>query len=313
MKTMGRNVKGLVLLMAAVSGGVGGAAWAEVGTTSTRPQGEIAMVDPSSTATATEPAEEYDFGNFSSETLVAKAWGALEGGEYEAVEAYAAKCISLYEAKALAQQESLADFAPKEEAFGQWALNDVATAYFIVGKARLAQGRVAEAQEAFNTVIERFAFAQCWDPKGWFWKVAQGAADQLATIGTPYDFGDYTSQTLTTKAWQALDAQDHTGVELYAKKCIELYEHDAQAQQASLTDFAPKDKAFDQWALNDVATCYFILGESLMAQRRFPEAKATFERVVSDFSFAQCWDPKGWFWKIAVGARGRINKILAES
>jgi hypothetical protein len=131
-------------------------------------------------------------------------------------------------------------------------------------------------------------------------------------MGTAYDFGDYTSQTLTTKAWQTLAKDDHKGVELYTKKCIELYEEEAKKQQASLTEFAPKDKAFNYWALNDVATCYFILGESLMAQNRHQEAKAAFERVVKDFSFAQCWDPKGWFWKVAVGSRGRLNKITAE-
>ena len=97
------------------------------------------------------------------------------------------------------------------------------------------------------------------------------------------------------------------------KKCVYLYEAKALEQQAALTGFAPKEKAFDNWALNDVATSSFIFGESLMAQKRFAEAKQAFERVVNDFGYAQCWDPKGWFWKVAVGARGRLNKILAES
>ena len=127
------------------------------------------------------------------------------------------------------------------------------------------------------------------------------------------DFGDYTSQTLTVKAWEALGKNDTRGVELYTKKWIELYEAEAKKQQASLTEFAPKDKAFNYWALNDVATCYFILGDSLLTQKRYPEAKAALERVVNDFGYAQCWDPKGWFWKVAVASRGRLNKIIAES
>lgn len=262
---------------------------------------------------ATSPGTEYDFGDFSSETLATKAWQALDRGDAAAVEAYAMKCITLYESQAVQQASSLTDFAPKEKVFNYWALNDVATCYFILGKARLAHGRVREAKDAFNTIIERFPYAQAWDPKGWFWKIAQGASDQLATMGTAYDFGDYTSQTLTTKAWQALDRNDQKGIELFTKKCIELYEGDAKKQQAALTDYAPKEKTFDYWALNDVATCYFILGESLLAQKRYPEARAAFERVVNDFSFAQCWDPKGWFWKVAVGSRGRLNKILVEA
>jgi tetratricopeptide (TPR) repeat protein len=255
----------------------------------------------------------YDFGDYTSQTLTVKAWEALGKDDHKGVELYAKKCIALYEAKALEQQASLTDFAPKERAFDYWALNDVATSYFILGRSYQTRGDVKEAETAFKAIVEKFSYAQCWDPKGWFWKVAQGAQDRLNTLGTAYDFGDYTSETLTVKAWGALDKSDHKGVELYTKKCIELYEEEAKKQQASLTEFAPKDKAFNYWALNDVATCYFILGESLMAQGRYQDAKAAFERIVNDLSFAQCWDPKGWFWKVAVGARGRLNKILAES
>lgn len=268
---------------------------------------------PAATAVKQVASGEYDFGDFSSETLTTKAWNALSAKDYAAVDAYTKKCISLYEAKAIEQQAALSEFAPKEKAFSYWALNDVGTSHFILGKSYLAQGKVKEAQETFRKVVDKFAYAQAWDTKGWFWKVAEGASDQLATIGTAYDFGDYTSETLTTKAWQALTANDYKGVELYTKKCLELYEGDAKKQQASLTEFAPKEKAFNYWALNDVATCYFIYAESLMAQKRFQEAKAAYERVVNDFAYAQCWDPKGWFWKVAAGSRGKINKILAET
>ena len=283
------------------------AAQQELGSTSRNQTGLAAQ------SAAATGAPEYDFGDFSSETLAIKAWEALDRGDHAAVEAYTMKCITLYESQAVQQASSLSDFAPKDAAFNSWALNDVAVSYFILGKSRLAQGKVKEAKDAFNTIIDRFPYAQAWDPKGWFWKVAQGASDQLSTIGTAYDFGDYTSQTLTTKAWQSLERNDHKGVEIYTKKCIELYEGDAKKQQAAMTDYAPKDTAFNAWALNDVATCYFILGESLMAQKRYDEAKAAFERVVNDFLYAQCWDPKGWFWKVAVGARGRLNKILVEA
>src|SRR3989338_10132433 len=196
--------------------------------------------------------EAVDFGDFSSQTLATKAWNALAAGDHAAVETYTRKCISLYEGKAVEQQASLTEFAASDKAFSYWALNDVATCYFILGKWYLAQGKVKEAQEAFRTIVDRFAYAQAWDTKGWFWKVAEGASDQLSTIGTAYDFGDYTSETLTTKAWKALDANDHKGVEIYTKKCIQLYEADAKKQQASLTEPAPNDKAFNYWALTDV-------------------------------------------------------------
>ena len=254
-----------------------------------------------------------DFGNYTSSTLATKAWEALGQGDHRAVELYTKKCIDLYEAQATQQQAGLNAFASAEDAPKLWALNDVATSYFIRGQSLLAQGKIQDAQQAFQAVIEQFPFAQAWDPQGWFWHVADAASDKLSTIGTPYDFGDYKSETLVRKAWGALDKSDHRGVELYVKKCIELYEADAKRQQASLGGFPLKEKVFEYWALNDVATCYFVLGESLIAQKRYQEARATFERVINDFDFAQAWDPKGWFWKIAVGARDRLNKILALS
>jgi tetratricopeptide (TPR) repeat protein len=287
--------------------GIGpGAGWAEA---------ESASSSSGATATpapqlSTPPTQEYDFGDLTSQTLAMKGWDALSRGDHQAVEAYTKKCIQLYESKAIQQNASLTEFAPKDKAFSYWALNDVATSYFILGQSLLPQGKVKEAQTAFQTVVDQFQYAQAWDPKGWFWKVAEASIDKLMTIGTPYDFGDYKSETLTTKAWGALANDDHRGVELYTKKCFELYEDDAKRQQAELTDFAPKDKVFSYWALNDVATSYFIWGESLLAQQRYQEAKVAFERIIDEFSFAQAWDPKGWFWKLAVGARDRLNKIL---
>ena len=298
------------LVIAGLLGG-GATVWAQEVKTGQAP-GRMVEKGPM-VAAPSGGAGEVDFGDFTSQTLTTKAWQALENNDYAAAEAYAKKCIALYEKQAVQQSGSLTDFAPKEKAFNYWALNDVGTCYFIMGKIHLANGRIKEAQEAFNTVIEKFRFAQCWDPKGWFWKVAEAASDKLNTIGTAYDLGDYTSSTLTTKAWEALAKNDHKGVELYTKKCIELYEGDAKKQQASLTEFAPKEKAFNYWALNDVGTCYFIMGDSLLTQKRYQEAKGTFARVVNDFEFAQCWDPKGWFWKVAVAARGRLNKILVEA
>ena len=143
------------------------------------------------------------------------------------------------------------------------------------------------------------------------------ATSQTAPI-TEYDVGDLSSMTLTSKAWNALANGDHATVEVYAKKCIALYEAKALQMQASLTNFVPTNEpqtVQNYWALNDVATCYFIWGESLMNQRRDQEAKVAFERIVNDFSFAQCWDPPphGWFWKVAVAARGQLNKIRVES
>jgi tetratricopeptide (TPR) repeat protein len=286
--------------------------------------GSAFAAETGSSAAATAPvsgsapaAREYNFGDMTSQTLATNAWQALEVKDFDAVYAYANKCIELYKSKALVMQASLTDFAAKGTEFDYWALNDVGTCYFIKGMALKEQGNAEEAKEAFNTVIKDLSYSQCWDTKGWFWKPAQGSKDQLKLIelkeqGKEYDFGDYTSMTLTVKAWEALDKKDYTGVEIYTRKCLDLYEEEAAKQQAAQTDYLPKEQAFNTWALNDVGTCYFILGEGLVGAGKYKEAKEAYSKIIDKFSFAQCWDPRGWFWKPAVGARGKINKIIAE-
>jgi len=255
----------------------------------------------------------YDFGNYTSVTLTTNAWEALAKRDYTGVAVFAKKCIELYGQKASEQQASLKNFAPSKKAFDYWALNDVGTCYFILGKSYKKQGKPEKAKEAYKKVMSDYSFSQCWDNSSKsHWRVAKAAEDQINLLDSPYDFGDYTSEFLTTKAWNGLSVKDFKAVEVFTKKCIDLYEDEAIKMQNSLSAFANKDKAFNFWALNDVGTCYFILGESLARQDKYQEAIEVYQVVVENFSYAQCWDTKGWFWKPAVVSRGRINKIRAE-
>lgn len=124
------------------------------------------------------------------------------------------------------------------------------------------------------------------------------------------DFGDSSSQTLTTKAWQAYDAKDYAQAMVFADKCIELYGAQAQEMQKALTaPLTEKEQIFAQWALNDVGTCYLIKGQSLEALGRKPEAITAYKSVAEQLPFAQCWDPQGWFWKPADAAREKLKKL----
>lgn len=123
------------------------------------------------------------------------------------------------------------------------------------------------------------------------------------------DFGDFSSATLTGKAWAASGAGQHDQVDGYTGKCIEMFEGEAVKMQKGLTEPAPADKANSYWALNDVGTCYFIRAQSREARGDAKGAIADYKAIVEKLPFAQCWDVQGWFWKPADAAKGKLKEL----
>ena len=74
-----------------------------------------------------------------------------------------------------------------------------------------------------------------------------------------------------------------------------------------------KEAVAKMWALNDAGTCLFIMGQALEKQSKGAEALAAYKQLVEKMPFAQCWDPKGWFWKPAEGAKTRIKALEFDS
>ena len=257
----------------------------------------------------------YDFGDNRSVTLVTKAWQALGANDLEAVLAYTNRCIELYSGEAQKMQSSLSTYptGSNSEIFSYWALNDVATALFIQGDAYRKADHKEEAKEAFQKLIDNYSYGQCWDPKGWFWKPAEGAKERLSLMesGMDIDLSDNSSSGLTAKAWEALNNKDLDGVLAYTNKCIESYGDKAREMQDSLTMYVweSKEKVFSYWALNDVGTCLYIQGKALRDAGRTKEAQEAYKRLIEDFKFAQCWDPGGWFWKPAEAAEKELNEL----
>jgi len=133
-----------------------------------------------------------------------------------------------------------------------------------------------------------------------------------AAAAPSYDFGDQKSSTLTGKAWKASEANDLAAVKAYTGRCIELYQATALTQQGALTAPPPtSDPAavHANWALNDVGTCYFILGQALEKANQAPEAIKAYKTLSEKLSYSKCWDTKGWFWSPADAARGRVKAL----
>jgi len=264
---------------------------------------------------AIEKGIDIDFGDMKSSTLTSKAWEAYNKNDLEGVLTYTNKCVSLYGAEAKKMQAALSDYVKgaNEEVFKNWALNDVATCFFIQGEAYRKNKMMEEAKAAYQEVVSNYKFGQCWDNGGWFWKPAEAAAEKLDAIkkGIDIDFGDMKSSTLTSKAWEAYNKDDLQGVLTYTNKCIATYGDKAKEMQDSLTEYPweNNEKIFSYWALNDVGTCIFIQGEAYKKANKLAEAKSAFEKVAKEYYFAQCWDPQGWFWKPSEAAEQRLQEI----
>jgi tetratricopeptide (TPR) repeat protein len=137
----------------------------------------------------------------------------------------------------------------------------------------------------------------------------------LSAQAQQLDFGDRTSATITGKAWAALNAKNYPDAVAYAQECVKMYEKQAVEMQGGLKEPVAGDKeaVAKLWALNDVGTCLFIMGQALEKQNKGAEALAAYKQLVAKTPFAQTWDPKGWFWKPAEGAKTRIKALEFDS
>lgn len=264
----------------------------------------------------TVAAEKSIFGDYKSSTLVGNAWQALEQQNYEDVMLLTNEAITRYEATAVDMQEKLTDFVSgsNDQKHEKWALNDVGTAYFIQGEALRKQDKLEEAAEKYTKVIKLFAYAQTWDPAtSSFWKPAEAARDKLEAIksGANVDFDDMSSSALVQKSWSALAANDVVAVENYVNKILEKYAGAAKDMQENLDSYVTEshEKTASYWALNDVGTALFILGEAYNNAGRKEEAAKVYQRIVDSYFFAQTWDPKGWFWKPAEAAQKKLIEL----
>ncbi len=131
----------------------------------------------------------------------------------------------------------------------------------------------------------------------------------MPAVRAEEDFGDFSSATLTAKAWGAVGAGKLDTALVFTGKCRELYMEKALEQQASLDGFASDEEAPMLWALNDVGTCLFIEGQVYEQQKDSKKALAAYEQLASKLGYAQCWDPKGWFWKPAEAANKKLKEL----
>lgn len=125
---------------------------------------------------------------------------------------------------------------------------------------------------------------------------------------------------LTSQAWDAFNKDDYERAIVNAKKCINEFRGSAEREQKKLemnkVDLPPTGKVSNKekeiilarGLLNDVATCFYISGRSAENIKRKEEAKQAYE-AASKYTYARCWDPKGWFWSPSEAALDRLDML----
>jgi tetratricopeptide (TPR) repeat protein len=128
-----------------------------------------------------------------------------------------------------------------------------------------------------------------------------------------YDFSDSSHWNLTVSAWENLAQKDYEGVSAYVRKCLEMYEPKAREMAAGMKSFSRPGREDDFDLVNDVATSHYIMGEAYMKLGRQEDALKEFNYVIDNYPYALCWDPKGWFWKVAEVSKKNIDKIVKQT
>jgi tetratricopeptide (TPR) repeat protein len=240
-----------------------------------------------------------DVEKYPNKSLVQAAWDAYNIKDYDSALAYADRCIALYDVHARKLQASLTGPIPDNKINSYWVLNDVATAKFIKGKVLWARKDGEGAKRILTDIAQNYSYAMAYDLRGWHWSLANAAKDMIKAIDLGVDFGDSSSSFLTTKAWESYNVKDYKATLGFAEQCIKMYKEAALWQQKSLRKYPKKEEIPKYWALNDVATCCYLAGKAYKKLGDSKKAKEYFDFVKYDLYYGSCWDPKGWYWKVA--------------
>lgn len=128
-----------------------------------------------------EPPGDDDFAcdHYPDCVLQVRAWDALGAGELEVAASFASACATIVEEEGRKQQASLPAKPTDDQFMDYGALNSAGTCYFIKGEALMKLDNKDEALAAYKTVVDEFSYAKAWDPRGWFWTVADAAAEKI--------------------------------------------------------------------------------------------------------------------------------------
>ena len=134
---------------------------------------EIDVEEESEFEVAAPEASDPSVEDLPSEELVRLSWEASSHRDLTRLDGLVRRCVRAYGARAREQQASLAGFPERGQEQKYKELNDVGTSLFIKAEAVMNSGESKAAMKEFENIIKRYPWAQAWDPRGWFWSIAE--------------------------------------------------------------------------------------------------------------------------------------------
>lgn len=106
---------------------------------------------------------------------VNRAWSLLGKGDFDEVFKLTNESIHKYTESADKLARNLKEIPHKGEESNYEIMNNVATCYFIKAEALEDVGKIEEAITILKEVIQKYPYAQSFDPRGWYWSIKEKA------------------------------------------------------------------------------------------------------------------------------------------
>ncbi len=117
-----------------------------------------------------------------SKELVGRAWEASSQGDLKKLDFLVNECLTQYESQARRLHAQLNDFPARDKIEEYRVMNDVATILFVQGEALMNFGKTEEAMVVFKKIIDEYKWSQAWDPRGWYWSIAEKSQASINVI-----------------------------------------------------------------------------------------------------------------------------------
>jgi tetratricopeptide (TPR) repeat protein len=178
---------------------------------------------------------------------------------------------------------------------------------------------LSQSPEDFGTYLQR---QRRLDVLRWLYVIALALSLACGILLLKHDIGSPLplNVKLTKQAWDDFNKGDYERAIKSAEQCVsgfqvsaekielEITQRGTNGSETGLLDKTHSVLVLSRGPLNDVGTCYFIIGDAALKLNRIQAAVDAF-RSASKYNHARAYDGKGSFWSPAEAAREKLAAI----